>query len=123
MLVPPGVGAALTAPSCRAIDRFLGYRCTRAVGHQGEHSSGQLLWGSDAEREPAAPPAPPPPTTALERVLRIAARTLPCSDVNPGIARLDRIAFGLRNVRAYYLHDVETCSAIDAWLELYEGSR
>jgi hypothetical protein len=122
MLHPPGVGAAMTAPSCRSIDRFLGFSCGRAAGHVGAHQSSGILWGDDPDAISAPPPAAPAPPTSLERVLRLAARLLPCAGVNPGIARLERIASELRGVRAYYLHDPETCGAIDAWLDLW-GSR
>lgn len=118
MLPAPSAGAAPTAPSCSSISSFLGRRCTRVAGHEGDHRSGGILWPS-CESAPAAPPAAP---TARERVLRLAARLLPCASVNPAIARLDRIAAELRGVRRYYIHDVETCASIDAWLELW-GSR
>jgi len=117
MLSSPSGGAAQTAP-CSSISPYIGRRCTRVAGHDGDHRSGPIIWPS-GESAPAAPPAA---TTARERVLRLAARLLPCTAANPAIARLDRIAAELRGVRRYYLHDVETCASIDAWLELW-GSR
>ncbi|WP_129576648.1 MULTISPECIES: hypothetical protein [Sorangium] len=88
------------------------------------HASGggAALTAPSTSIEPSAPAAPPAAPTARERVLRLAARLLPCVSVNPAVARLDRIAAELRGVRAYYLHDVETCASIDAWLELYRGA-
>jgi len=119
MLPITSAGAAQTAP-CSSISPYIGRRCTRVAGHDGDHSSGPILWpsGESAPTAPAAPRVSP----ALERVLRLAARLLPCAAANPAIARLDRIAAELRGVRRYYIHDVETCASIDAWLELW-GSR
>lgn len=63
----------------------------------------------------------PTVVTSLERILRLAAISMPFQCVNPLTATLASIASGFRRVRAYYLHDLETCAAIDSWLELYGG--
>jgi hypothetical protein len=112
---------APTAPStCSSTSPFTGDRCTRPEGHEHEHQAGALIWGPITGE--LLPPIPPPPATpALDRVLRLAAKVLPCAKANPTIAPLSRIAHELRGLRAYYAHDFETSAQIDAWLELYAG--
>lgn len=63
----------------------------------------------------------PTVVTSLERILRLAAVSMPFQVSNPLTAKLASIARGFRRVRLYYVHDTETCAAIDSWLELYGG--
>lgn len=128
---------APTAPStCPSVSLFEGLRYELPAGHQGAHASGARVFARERSSAPAtsqgsavppaappvdAPPAAPASPTPLERVLRLAALSLPCMYANPAVAKLERVAADLRGLRSYYLHHVETCSAIDAWLELYAG--
>ena len=73
----------------------------------------------------AAPAQTAPPIPEhVERVLRLAARSLPgVLALRRSPVELSALAADLRKSRVYYVHDAETAAGIDAWLRAYRGER